>query len=317
MLVFHTQIHLVTFIFIILETVMLLFQLFYYLFRPEDKNRLYYLILLILLLFYNIAGGLFPDPNIPVPIPYQEMIAYGTGFSMASYFPFYFYKAFELKALRWHAFYGVPLFLILPYIIFFVIDYALAGNLDKDLKYGMVAPFLYALVLLWVMFRAIHKQHEVKRNNQEFVEEVAMYLAVSPWATLALFGFIEESQVVEVLFTNTGIVAITCLFIWKSIHKARLEYRDSLVRQMQTASSAEILKQNFERYKLTKMESEIVQLLVQGWTNKEIASTLHISEETVKKHIYNTFKKTDVKNRTSLFHKLQNTRLNTVMGFFL
>ena len=112
---------------------MFVFQLFYYLFRPEDKARFYYLILLILLLFYNVTGGLFPDPSISIPVPIQEMVAYGSGFLMASYFPFYFYKAFDLKSLRWHALYGVPLFLLGPYIVFFVIDYALHSR-------GTIAP---------------------------------------------------------------------------------------------------------------------------------------------------------------------------------
>ncbi len=166
MLVFRTQIHIVTFIFIVLELMMLSFQFFYYLFRPEDRNRLWYLILLVLMLFYNITGGLFPDPNIKISIELQEMVAYGSGFLMASYFPFYFYKAFELKSLRWHAYYGVPLFLMLPYVIFFVIDYAINGHLQIDLKYGMIVPFIYALVLLWVMFRAIRQKQQESRNHK-------------------------------------------------------------------------------------------------------------------------------------------------------
>ena len=134
MLVFGTQIHIVTFIFILLEAGMFIFQLFYYLFRPQDKARLWYLILMSLMLFYNITGGLFPDPKIHLDLALQEMIAYGSGFLMASYFPFYFYKAFDLKALRWHALYGVPLFLMAPYLIFFVIVYAVNGNLEADIK---------------------------------------------------------------------------------------------------------------------------------------------------------------------------------------
>lgn len=316
MLVFHTQIHIVTFIFIVLETIMFVFQFFYYLFRPEDKSRLYYLILLLLLLFYNITGGLFPDPNIAIPLSIQEMVAYGSGFLMASYFPLYFYKAFDLKSLRWHAFYGVPLFLILPYVIFFVIDYTIHGNLDKDLKYGMIAPFIYALVLLWVMFRAIRKQHQTDRDQKQYLEEIAMYIAISPWAALALFGFVEQSQLVEVLCTNTGIIAITSLFIWKSIQKARMEYRRILKLQLD-GSGVEILNENIKRYSLTKMEATIVELLLKGLSNKEIADQLHISEETVKKHVYNIFRKTKVKNRNALFIKLQNLHFNVFWALFL
>ena len=53
MLVFGTQIHIVTFIFIALEMGMFIFQFFYYLFRPQDKIRLWYLLLLFLMRFYS------------------------------------------------------------------------------------------------------------------------------------------------------------------------------------------------------------------------------------------------------------------------
>lgn len=316
MLVFGTQIHIVTFIFIVLELMMLSFQFFYYLFRPEDKNRLWYLILLVLMLIYNITGGLFPDPKINLSIALQTMIAYGSGFVMASYFPFYFYKAFDLRSLRWHAYYGVPLFLMLPYVIFFVIDYAINGNLEADLKYGMIAPFIYALVLLWVMFRAIRKQQQERRDQKKYVEEFAMYLAISPWAALAFFGIVEESQLIEVLCTNTGIVAISSLFIWKSVKKARHEYRRILKLNID-GSAPEILQENFMRYKFTKTEIEVAHLMIKGLTNKQIGDALFISEETVKKHIYNMFRKTNSKNRQTLLQKMQTLHFNAFSALFL
>ncbi len=316
MLVFGTQIHIVTFIFIVLETGMLVFQFFYYLFRPEDKNRLLYLILLVLLLFYNITGGLFPDLKINLAISIQEMIAYGSGFLMASYFPFYFYKACGLKSLRWHALYGVPLFLLLPYVIFFVIVYAIYDNLNVSLKYGMIVPFIYALILLWVMFKAIRKKHETNRNDKQYIEEIAMYFAISPWAALAVFGIVEESQLIEVLCTNTGIIAISFLFIWRSIKKARCEYK-RLLKLAIDDTTPEVFQENCLRYRLTKTEIEIVQLLKKGMNNKLIADSLFISEETVKKHIYNTFKKTSVKNRAALLHKLQSVHLNLFLALFV
>src|SRR6185437_14600835 len=161
---------------------------------------------------YNITGGLFPDPLIrSIPVAVHEMIAYGTGFLMASYFPFYFYKAFELKTLRWHALFGVPLFLALPYVVFFVIVYAINGKLDVDIRYGMIVPFIYALVLLWVIFSAIRQRYKAGQNRNEYIQQIAMHAAVTPWAALAFFGLVEASQLIEVLCTNTGIIAITFL----------------------------------------------------------------------------------------------------------
>jgi DNA-binding NarL/FixJ family response regulator len=49
---------------------------------------------------------------------------------------------------------------------------------------------------------------------------------------------------------------------------------------------------------LTKREIEVLKLLANGLFNKEIASTLCISERTVKNHVSNIFRKIEVSDRT-------------------
>lgn len=49
--------------------------------------------------------------------------------------------------------------------------------------------------------------------------------------------------------------------------------------------------------KLTRRERQILQQLLEGATNQDIASTLYVSEHTVKSHLYNVFKKIGVSNR--------------------
>jgi len=282
---------------------MFIFQFFYYLFRPQDQPRKWYLILLGLMLFYNITGGLFPDPKINIPLDVQEMVAYGSGFLMASYFPFYFYKAFELNSLRWHALFGVPLFLFGPYLVFFVLVYAINGNLNVDIKYGMIAPLVYAMVLLWVMFRAIRDKHKEKRNKKKYMEEIAMYCAITPWAALALFGIVESSQLVEVLCTNTGIICITFLFIWNSIKDAREEY-GHLLKLANQETGTQVFEEMCNYYRLTNREIEIVLLIRQGLSHKQISDRLFIAGKTVENHVQNIYEKTSVKNKVSLLHKL-------------
>ena len=308
-LVLGTQIEAITAFFIGLEILMFLFQLASYFYWPGDKNRGWYLLLLFLMLLYNITGGMFPDAAIhSIPVDVQEMIAYGTGFLMASYFPFYFYKAFELKALRWHALYGVPLFLALPYLVFFVIVYAINGKLDVDIRIGMIVPFCYALVLLWTMLRAIRNKYKENRNRKEYLEETAMYCAVTPWAALAFFGLVEANQTIEVLCTNTGIVIISVLFITRSVNDARQEYQKKQADQMPDGLNSAEFMANCLHYNLTRMEILVVQQVYKGKSNKEIAAQLNVSEETVKKHIQNALRKTGTKNRTELLHRLQNRR---------
>src|SRR5690554_1066958 len=49
---------------------------------------------------------------------------------------------------------------------------------------------------------------------------------------------------------------------------------------------------------LTEREMEILQYIVEGLSNKEIANTLYISEKTVKNHITNLLRKLEVDDRT-------------------
>jgi len=51
-------------------------------------------------------------------------------------------------------------------------------------------------------------------------------------------------------------------------------------------------------FKLTWRQREILMLITEGNSNKEIAKLLDITESTVKRHVYNLFKALDAKSRT-------------------
>ncbi len=50
--------------------------------------------------------------------------------------------------------------------------------------------------------------------------------------------------------------------------------------------------------KLSEREKEVLDLIAKGYTNKEIAKELFLSEKTVKNHVSNIFKKINVTDRT-------------------
>jgi DNA-binding CsgD family transcriptional regulator len=65
----------------------------------------------------------------------------------------------------------------------------------------------------------------------------------------------------------------------------------------------------FQRsYGISSRESEIIEYLVSGFSNEEIADKLFISTKTVNNHIYNIFQKTGVKNRVQLVNLLITNR---------
>ena len=60
---------------------------------------------------------------------------------------------------------------------------------------------------------------------------------------------------------------------------------------------------------LTRREQELIPLIDRGMTNKEIASQLNLSEQTVKNHIHRILRKVGVEDRLSVFEAYQTQRL--------
>lgn len=59
-----------------------------------------------------------------------------------------------------------------------------------------------------------------------------------------------------------------------------------------------------ERFQLTDREQTVVEHLAKGWTNKEIANALGITEQTVKEHIKHIMRKTNSTTRTGILSQV-------------
>jgi|SoiMethySBSTD1v2_1073268.scaffolds.fasta_scaffold6121432_2 two-component system, NarL family, nitrate/nitrite response regulator NarL len=62
--------------------------------------------------------------------------------------------------------------------------------------------------------------------------------------------------------------------------------------------------------RLTKREHEIIDLLLRGQSNKEIASQLGVSDQTIKNQLTTLYRKMDVSSRLELVVKAVNQRIN-------
>lgn len=67
--------------------------------------------------------------------------------------------------------------------------------------------------------------------------------------------------------------------------------------------------QDSVRASLTPAQREVLSLLVQGRSNREIAEHVHLSEHTVKSHVHELFRKLDVRNRVEAAIKATNDGL--------
>jgi DNA-binding CsgD family transcriptional regulator len=58
------------------------------------------------------------------------------------------------------------------------------------------------------------------------------------------------------------------------------------------------------RYRLSRREAEVAELVLRGYANPEIAGTLGIAPTTIKRHLTRIFRKTGVHSRTRLVNRL-------------
>jgi len=66
----------------------------------------------------------------------------------------------------------------------------------------------------------------------------------------------------------------------------------------------------FSRYQISERELEVIRLILEGKSNKEIEDALFISIKTVKTHIYNIYRKLGINNRWQLITLVQNLQQN-------
>jgi len=118
--------------------------------------------------------------------------------------------------------------------------------------------------------------------------------------TIVLTGLIDKRQVLEALQLGArGVV----------LKDAVVEHLTACIRAVMQGQywleglrdlSAQTAPPPRRTYGLTARELEVVNLITEGCTNKDIAKTFGISEETVKRHLTNIFNKLGVGNRLEL-----------------
>ena len=83
-----------------------------------------------------------------------------------------------------------------------------------------------------------------------------------------------------------------------------------LARRLGSSKAESHEEEKVKEINLTSREQEVLQLLMLGLSNAEIAEKLFLSVSTVKTHVSTLFVKMEVKNRTQALEKANRLKIN-------
>lgn len=151
-------------------------------------------------------------------------------------------------------------------------------TISKEIRHSLIYGLALALLLLvlkWLDWQFLIIDHSL-----------ALYLGV-----------------IAIFFTGIG--------IWMAF-QMRPKVKEAIVEKEATISENQNVNKNkvLNHLNLTERESEILELIIAGHSNAEIANALFLSVSTVKSHISNLYAKMDVKRRTQAIAKAKQLHIS-------
>ncbi|MGN0672520.1 MAG: LuxR C-terminal-related transcriptional regulator [Anaerovoracaceae bacterium] len=190
-------------------------------------------------------------------------------------------------------------------------------HLDTDISYIPDAGWRYTVIGLNSLFAAavisiaaIYLVKSIKNHEKGYMRNGSLFFSVMLivymlW--ISLFDYESVSQAGKSLISGVimdpvliAYCIIDIVIILFFFRKDPLELFLDRSEVQKEEKLAEFVKEEG----LTKREAEVLELICGGMNNPEIAETLFIAENTVKRHINNIFQKSGVKNRYELITKV-------------
>ena len=186
------------------------------------------------------------------------------------------------------------------------LDEFMSGDYSED-------PYFRGMVLLrnTVIYRDSDILPEVDRINSRLFKEIYMKQGIH-WGLRAYLSYN------DVLLGNISIFNskeagdfsdLDCSIL--RLMEPHISLRLHQLRQQPDKHSSiedDIVQSTSALFGLTPRESEILELLLSGMDDMAISNSLCISPSTLKKHIYNIYRKTHVNSRVQLYNLLNQNK---------
>ena len=203
---------------------------------------------------------------------------------------------------------NIELILITVYIISYIVIYQIVyfkfmtyNNLIESKKIENMLFFLEVgirVIVVYIIAKAVINLKKI----EDIILKKRLKILLTVLLLVMAISFFETG--VSILLIYLGINIYGILLLIKKLQNDNTKNDE----QSNMKNIAEIMELDeiAEKYNLTTTEKEIVSLVYKGFTNAEIAEMREITLSTVKRHVYNVFKKLDVSNRVEMIHMIKN-----------
>lgn len=239
---FGTQMHIVTFVILVFQILVLFAQILFFFSRPNDKSRLRFLILIITYIFYNLFSGIYPDKQYAPSLFIQNIIAYLVGIFVSVYFVFYIYKEFDIYPFKHFDVKTLFFVLMSGFVVLFVIPYFLSGNLSLSRKIFISVPLMVSFAFLYQIGNELIKLYKKTSNSLKSkyykYRIISGYLGLFTLSLLPVIVAIGDYQSIEQPVVNFGFIIMMSVYIIDFVHQAQQETKILLdITKKQESSS--------------------------------------------------------------------------------
>ncbi|MCK5059052.1 MAG: helix-turn-helix transcriptional regulator [Candidatus Aminicenantes bacterium] len=161
--------------------------------------------------------------------------------------------------------------------------------------YENVGAILFVIEIVFLVTLLIYAKRSSDRKKAKICKAFA-YLYLARYVFLPLIIVFPEQ--IRFFASMAGLICFNFLpLLW--IKLFFLKYAQSMLSLIEGSTSLERL---YKKYNISRREQDILRLIMDGKSNKEIEDELYISIHTVKNHIYSLYQKLGVKTRYQLVH---------------
>ncbi len=203
--------------------------------------------------------------------------------------PHFIQKFSVRKPYRWYTnpFNGIVLLFAIAML------YSLIGTELKTNNIGSIFfnGYLGCISIIGVRLTKKNKHHSTLGVVIPFLYVTSFFYILVTIENIVLPLMSNQEKATQIHLFTAGLISLTIAIV-------TLIYMFIKRKGTKKSLSTEFIHQ----LSITKREQEIIPLLLQGKTNKEIGEILYISIRTVDTHIYNIYRKCSVKNKLELAH---------------